>query len=661
MIGSEFKTFAQAVNAQFRAMAAGELYETGASDLYTHYLGAFPAGTNPLFRERTEHDCSCCRNFIHNIGNVVAIIDEKVVTVWDVEGLPHPYDVVAKRLADLVRQQPITSIYRTDMKRYGAEKNVEVRDGQTFTWNHFWCDVPKEKVSASPAAVRGEGNTTAAMLKRALNELSPEAFTTVLDLIDANSLYRGAEFRPVISEFLALRLAYEEATDKELFAWANYGKRGARFRNSSIGDLVAALSAGEDLEKAVGQYEAKVAPENYKRSSAVITPKMIEQAVTKLRELGLEPAIERRMAKIADVSVNDVLFVDNSVKGKMKGGLEALLMTSVRPATVDVKNPMPITADEFFENVVPNAVSIDLLVKNKMMPQFMTMTAPVHPDASRLFKWNNGFAWAYEGDLADSSIRERVKKAGGNVDAPLRVSLSWHNGDDLDLHAICPDGHIYFRGKKGILDVDMNGLDRHDAVAPVENLSWQRYSDGRYTVSVHQFHLRSRENVGFEVEFFFNGETHTLSYPKMVLQGQEIRLVEWEIVNGALRHLKFGPGLSVSSASKNKWGIDTETLVPVDTLLASPNHWGGQAVGNKHWFFILKGCKNPEPARGIYNEFLRSDLEPHRKVFEALGAKTKCEPTNDQLSGIGFSSTRSDEATVVVKGRSRIKAYNIKF
>jgi hypothetical protein len=101
--------------------------------------------------------------------------------------------------------------------------------------------------------------------------------------------------------------------------------------------------------------------------------------------------------------------------------------------------------------------------------------------------------------------------------------------------------------------------------------------------------------------------------------------------------------------------------VPVDTLLASPNHWGGQAVGNKHWFFILKGCKNPEPARGIYNEFLRSDLEPHRKVFEALGAKTKCEPTNDQLSGIGFSSTRSDEATVVVKGRSRIKAYNIKF
>lgn len=31
-----------------------------------------PAGTNPIFRERTEHDCSCCRNFVKNLGNVVA-------------------------------------------------------------------------------------------------------------------------------------------------------------------------------------------------------------------------------------------------------------------------------------------------------------------------------------------------------------------------------------------------------------------------------------------------------------------------------------------------------------------------------------------------------------------------------------------------------------
>ena len=73
---------------------------------------------------------------------------------------------------------------------------------------------------------------------------------------------------------------------------------------------------------------------------------------------------------------------------------------------------------------------------------------------------------------------------------------------------------------------------------------------------------------------------------------------------------------------------------------------------------MLKGCKNPNPVRGIYNEFLRPDLEKHRKVFEVLGAKTKCQPTEQQISGVGFSTSRGDAVTVVVNGA---RAYNINF
>jgi len=73
---------------------------------------------------------------------------------------------------------------------------------------------------------------------------------------------------------------------------------------------------------------------------------------------------------------------------------------------------------------------------------------------------------------------------------------------------------------------------------------------------------------------------------------------------------------------------------------------------------MLKGCKNPDATRGIYNEFLRSDLDQHRKVFEIVGSKTKCQPSDDQLSGLGFSSTRSDVVTIVVNGR---RAYNVEF
>ena len=38
---------------------------------YESYLSAYPEGTNPMFRERTEHDCSTCRHFIKKIKTLV--------------------------------------------------------------------------------------------------------------------------------------------------------------------------------------------------------------------------------------------------------------------------------------------------------------------------------------------------------------------------------------------------------------------------------------------------------------------------------------------------------------------------------------------------------------------------------------------------------------
>ena len=45
----------------------------------------------------------------------------------------------------------------------------------------------------------------------------------------------------------------------------------------------------------------------------------------------------------------------------------------------------------------------------------------------------------------------------------------------------------------------------------------------------------------------------------------------------------------------------------------SPNHWDGAGVGNRHYIFVLKDCKNPNEVRAIYNEYLNNDLSEHRK------------------------------------------------
>jgi hypothetical protein len=113
--------------------------------------------------------------------------------------------------------------------------------------------------------------------------------------------------------------------------------------------------------------------------------------------------------------------------------------------------------------------------------------------------------------------------------------------------------------------------------------------------------------------------------------------------------------------TQEKWGVKTEQFTKVDTLMVSPNFWDGQAVGNKHYIFALAGCKNPEPTRGIYNEFLRADLHDHRKVFEVLGAKTMCPPTDAQVSGVGFSSTRGDKVLINVTSAGSRRSYNVQF
>ena len=84
---SKFLEFRTAIQKQFDKMAAeGTLFISDVSkeDLWDTYLSSFPEGTNNLVRERTEHDCVCCKQFIRNVGRVVGELNGKLVSVFDV-------------------------------------------------------------------------------------------------------------------------------------------------------------------------------------------------------------------------------------------------------------------------------------------------------------------------------------------------------------------------------------------------------------------------------------------------------------------------------------------------------------------------------------------------------------------------------------------------
>lgn len=673
-----FTKFKEAVTTQFNGMVKGELFRTGVTgdEMWEHYLKSYPEGSNPFFRAKTEHECSCCRSFVKLMGNVVTVKDGKRVSIWDskVKGEP-AYQAVADSMAEFVKSKPIVDGFLHYDRNAGTDKNREqMPDGEVRTWNHFHVEIPLRnsgKVYVVPKdsidSTLGKYKTTHDVFLRGLTELTVDSFDTVLEMIASNSLYRGEQNKAVVEAFLKVKKQFDGLPPEQQddFVWSNIDKVGegiARMKNTSFGELLSNISSGMDLEVAVKKYETMVAPENYQRTTSLVTKSMIENAKKKVAELGLDDALHRAYATLESVPLEHTIFVDRSVKKKLGKDVWDSLDTKAAPPK-NLSKVEEISIDKFLKDVVTRAETIEIFVENKHVNNLVSLIGPADQGGHRLFKWGNDFSWSYNGDVTDS-IKERVKKAGGSVTGDLCCRLAWFNTDDLDLHmkehGVAGSRRVahyeLFFGNRGSaspsggkLDVDMNafGVLKTDAV---ENIYYARRAamkETTYELFVNQYRKRETNNVGFQVEFDWMGSVKTFTYPKAVRQGENVGVVKFEYTHKD--GVKILESLPSTESTRTEWNLKTGDFHRVNVLMESPNYWD-ERVGNRHTFFMLEGCRNDGKARGIYNEFLRDDLLPHRKVIEMVGAKMKTEESDNQLSGLGFSSTQRAEVLARVTG-----------
>jgi hypothetical protein len=659
-----FEILKTAVAKQFDLMQKHPLYRVAIERdaIWESYLGSFPPGTNELYRERTEHDCACCRNFVKNIGNVVALINGKLESVWDVSVPAEPgYQVVADRLSSMVKDAPIANTFLHFEPTAGSKPNFEQLTTGVKRWEHFFVNINPKFVTKGadiPSAL-AVPRTAHDTLLRALETITTEAIDTVLDLIGQGSLYRGDDHKFAVNAFATKKREYDRLrVSKDLFVWTNLeGTPGSvsGIRNTSIGTLLVDLSEGKDIEQAVASFEAMVAPQNYKRPTALVSKAMIEKAKTKLNELGLTSALERRYATIDDLTINNILFANRQAKKVINGDVFDDLVASTSAKAKSLDKIEEVTIEKFLSDILPRVDTIEVLLENRHSTNLVSLIAPVDPTAGSMFKWDNKFSWSYNGEMADS-IKERVKQAGGSVEGDLCCRLAWDYTDDLDFHMHEPDGgHIYFSNRRsisrcgGMLDVDANGIDGNRP-NPVENIFYAnkaKMKEGIYRLVVNNFSRRS-DGVGFEVEIEFGGQKLNFVYDK-VLRGSsnvDVAKIKYTKVGG----FEIVESMPSTQSSKTTWGLPTQTFHMVNVVMMSPNFWDEQGVGNKHYFFMLDGCTNDGTARGFFNEFLKEEMTPHRKVLEIVGSKMKVKESPHQLSGIGFSSTQKNTLTCRVKG-----------
>ena len=678
---SDFKKFRALLQNHFNEMVKGEnhLFITDADEdeLYNLYLDSFPAGTNELFRKRREYDCSCCRRFVKNIGKLVAFDDGKVVTIWDFDAKSDKYQPVVDALAAYVKSRTIVNPYFVSRNMigsgnmFGTEMNYEYDENHNdvYTWNHFAVNIPQRFITSGDdvATKMAQWRDSANVYKRSLEELTMDAVDTVLELIAQNSLYRGKEFERSVKEFKHDKIDYDKLSvnEKLAFVWLapTYATAAQlRIRNTAIGTLLVNLSEGMNVDAAVTAFEKVVAPANYKRPKAIFTKKMLEDAQKTVTELGYMNSLGRRFATLDDITANNILFCNRDAAPRIAGAtnpFEAMAKT----VAIDPKKfgrAEEIGIDKFIKDVLPTATGLELFMESRFEKNMMSLIAPQDRNAPSMFKWPNGFSWAYTGNMTDSQIRENVKNAGGKVDGVLRFSIQWNDKpgewdeNDLDAHCVEPNGfEIYYVDKRdlrtgGNLDVDIVHPNRDKAA--VENITWpdiKNMKEGKYEFYVHCYSNRGGK-TGFRAEIEFDGQIYSFDYNIPMRQTQNISVATVWLKDGQFtikEHLKS------STSSREIWGVNSNQFVPVSVAMYSPNYWDEQTGnGNRHYFFMLKDCVNPEKPNGFYNEFLKAELLQHKRVFEALGSQMAVQSVDDQLSGVGFSETKHDSFIVKVQG-----------
>lgn len=650
-------------------LKAGTLYQVDVDKekIWEIYLNAFSE------EKKQGNQCNNCRSFIRQFAGIVGIKNNERITLWDFEVEDEEYAAPVKAIKKYIKSLPISGLFFAPLPKIGTNKTPDkVRN---VIWNHFYLEIPAKFVNKDSGPVEGAARDNKNVLQRSLNEITDDAVDTTLELLSQQSLYRGNEFEGMVKEFKKLKTRYKTIKPglKDNFCWsesATVSPALSRIKNSAIGTFLMDLSEGRELDAAVTAWEKIMAPSSYKRPTALVTSKMIEDARKRLEELGLTGALNRRMLSDKDLTVNNALFVNRPAKVEDNIFDQIKKEVTVNPKTLSKMEEVNIK--DFVEKILPTAKSVKVLVENKHLSNFVSLVGPKEA-GDTLFKWGNNFSWSYDGNVADS-MKNRVAELGGRVDGVLRFTHSWNhpetgrNASLMDLHVFLPGSSEH---KDGIHDHYPNGQrvgwnNRKDAAShgvqdvdyvnaapvghvPVENItfpSMKYLKDGKYIFKIHNWQLRSPTTSGFQAEIEFNNEIFQYNHPGPLKNKQWITLAEATLKNGSFT---IEHKLDSKASSQTKWNVTTNSYVDVKAITISPNFWNAE-IGNKHYFFFLEGCKADSPVRGIYNEFLKEELSKDRKVFEVLGSKIKVEPVENELSGLGFSETVRASLVVEVTG-----------
>lgn len=685
-MNEHFKKMTQSHKLLYRVHCTGDM-------LWQAYMEGFKP--DPVFRdpESSTHNCNMCRHFIQHYGNIVALNEDNTFTsIFDFElpeAIKAEYEKSILAMRELIHVSEVDNLFvvtrdsiarsnydKCSIEGYehlGLSKNVKrytkeeadkfgvVKPNQIVTFNHLYLSIPAvyiKRTNDTVATLMTNEKAKKDSLEKSLNEFTSDTIELIIDLIEQQSILNGEAQLGKLRAFLELSRQYVQVPQEQRNIWLWRQVQTFQYchiRGEVIGTLLTDIQSGMDIAEACKAWNRKVDPANYMKAQAPITKMQIKQAQDFVEGNGYVESFTRRCATMVDIEASEILHIHN---GDVK---PVSIFDAVKTADAPIKsakfdNLKEIPIEEFMQKVLPDCTSLEVYLEGKHKGNLVTLITANNKDSKPIFKWKNNFSWTYNGNLAGKSlIAKAVKSAGGFVDAPFRFSIMWNEDGrsivDLDAHAIEPSREeIAFNHKVsrtgGTLDIDMI----RPVNVGVENIFWNdmaKVRDGEYYFFVRNYD--GGNTTGVKAEIAIGANVFTYQVNENFKSDKPI--AKLTIKNGQFSKIEHLAPVTESVGDKI-YEITTGQFHQVNLVCLSPNYWKDN-VGNKHYFFFIEGCKSPEKLRGFHNEFLNSDLTPHRKVLDVLAHTMQVESTDGQLSGLGFNSTVHDELIVRYQGKQK--------
>lgn len=375
-----YEILERSVIAKLASIGDVPLFTTDASNLWNCYLGGIPEAS------RQHYNCHACQAFIERYGGLAAITENgEVEPVMWAEYVPTLFQKSISSMRYAIKKAKVTGVFLSKDKVLGTP--------QTGQWTHLSAvnAMPYQSSLRAASEKMAEKKADFILLKTSVSEYPIAAIDQALLLLKSDALYRSEKVLGIAEWFKALHDATSCQKNSKLrdnLIWRAVALAPPGYchvKNTMIGTLLDDIVSGMGFDQASQRFAAKMHPLQYQRPQAAPSAGNIERAEKLVESLGIARSLVRRFARFDEIQCvwKPQAAPEEAAKGRVFSHLTPKGKSHMPDMDVP---PISITWRKFSEEVLPDVISMSLMVKCR--DNFTAILTAEHMDAPPILQWD---------------------------------------------------------------------------------------------------------------------------------------------------------------------------------------------------------------------------------------------------------------------------------